>query len=194
MEERTVLQKIGDAVADYAPGISALLLASGVGAPAAAGVAAAGAIGRAFGCGSDAKPEEILAAVSADPEIHLKAMTAENEFLLKKRDQDIEEIKTYLADVANAREREVKIVQATGKRDYSQEILGWVIVAGFFIVLGMRMFITIPPTQLENIGMLIGALISAFTTVVSYKYGSSQGSANKTAAINAIMEKKGGNG
>ena len=96
----------------------------------------------------------------------------------------------YLADVSNARDREVKIVQATGKRDWNQELLGWIITAGFFLVLGVRMFITIPPDQLENVGMLIGALIVAFTTVVTYKYGSSKGSADKTAQINSMLEKK----
>jgi hypothetical protein len=192
MEERTILQKIGDAVVDFAPGIATVLAATGVGAPVAAAVGAVGALGRAFGLGSQATPEEVLSAISADPEIRLKAQIAENDFLLKKRDQDIEEIKTYLADVVNAREREVKIVQATGKRDVSQELLGWIIVAGFFAVLIIRMSIRIPTDQLENVGMLTGALIVAFTTVVAYKYGSSQGSVNKSATINSMMEKKGG--
>lgn len=186
MDWKDIAGKVGE----WAPAIGAAL------APATGGTSlliggAMGALTKALGLSPDAKPEDILNAFNTDPEARLKAQIAENEFLLKKRDQDIEEIKVYLGDVPNARDREVKIIQATGKRDYSQEALGWIITAGFFTVLVMRMFIRIPPDQLENVGMLIGALIVAFTTVVQYKYGSSKGSADKTAQINAMMEKKG---
>lgn len=187
MDWKDIAGKVGE----WAPAIGAVL------APATGGTSvliggAVGALTKALGLSPDAKPEDILNAFIVDPEARLKAQIADNGFLLAQRGQDIEELKARLGDVQNARDREVKIVQATGKRDYSQEILGWVITVGFFTVLVMRMFIRIPPDQLENVGMLIGALIVAFTTVVAYKYGSSQGSANKTAAINFMMEKKGG--
>ncbi|MCX5818992.1 MAG: 3TM-type holin [Deltaproteobacteria bacterium] len=94
MEEKSIFQKIGDVFADYAPGLSKVLAVTGVGIPAAAGVAALGSIAKAFGLGSDAKPEEILDAVSADPEIKLKAMIAENNFKLHMREIEFQEFKT----------------------------------------------------------------------------------------------------
>lgn len=184
MDWKDIAAKVGE----WAPAIGAAL------APVTGGTSllvggAVGALTKALGLAPNAKPEEVLNALNSDPESRLKAQIAENDFLLKQRDQDLEELKTYLLDVQSARAREVSIVQATGKRDYSQEILGWIITTGFFGVLFLRMFVTIPTTQLENLGMLIGALISAFTTVVQYRYGSSKGSESKSATIDAMLGK-----
>lgn len=196
MDERTILQKIGDAVADYAPGVSALLLASGIGAPAAAGVAAVGALGRAFGCGSAAKPEEVLAAISADPEIRLKAMIAENNFQLAQRGQDIEELKTHLQDVQDARRRQTESEKNTGKRDINQYALAWLLVIGFFVLTGSLLYFSYNGKPIVDstgvLFMLLGALSAAFGGVIQYFFGSSAGSAAKSATINSMAEKKGG--
>jgi roadblock/LC7 domain-containing protein len=94
-EEKSIFQKIGDAVADYAPGLAkALMLVPGVGIPAAAGVAAIGSIAKAFGLGDDATPEEVLKAVTVDPEISLKAQIADNDFKLKMKEIEFQEYKT----------------------------------------------------------------------------------------------------
>ena len=53
-------------------------------------------------------------------------------------------------------------------------ILGGVIVVGFFSVVGIKLYFHYD-VQLE-----IGALIGSFASVVSYFYGSSKGSADKT--------------
>jgi len=59
--------------------------------------------------------------------------------------------------------------------------LGALIAIGFFAV----MLYLIYSGKYENAVMLIiGALIGAFTTVVSYFFGSSKGSADKTELIN----------
>ena len=58
--------------------------------------------------------------------------------------------------------------------------LGALIAIGFFAV----MLYLIYSGKYENAVMLIiGALIGAFTTVVSYFFGSSKGSADKTEAL-----------
>lgn len=92
-DEKSIFQKIGDAIADYAPGLAGVLTATGIGAPAAVAVGAVGALAKAFGLGSDATPEAVLSAVTTDPQAALKAMIANQEFELKKRDQDIEVLK-----------------------------------------------------------------------------------------------------
>jgi hypothetical protein len=187
--EDNILKKIGDGIVDYAPTIAGFLNATGIGAPAGLALTAISSLGKAFGLGSNPTPDALHAAIAADPQAASKAMIAEQDFILQQRGQDIEELKINLADVQSARDREVKITQVTGKKDLSMEVLGWIIVVGFFTILVVRMFVTIPPTQVENVGMMIGALIGAFTTVVGYKYGSSKGSADKSAAMAAMLDK-----
>jgi hypothetical protein len=157
-----------------------------------AGTAVGGVVKLAASALGVAPTEEAIAAeIERNPEAVLKLRELEMTHKVEMEKLAIAAETARLADVQDARKREVAIVQATGKRDWSQEILGWIIVTGFFAVLGIRMFVTIPVNQLENVGMLIGALITAFTTVVAYRYGSSKGSADRAAQISALMEKKG---
>ena len=193
MTERSVFQKIGDAVADFAPGIATILTATGVGAPVGAAIGAVGALSRAFGLGSASKPEDILQAISADPEIRLKAMIADQDFKLKMREQDLEEIKAQLVDVQSARSRQVEGEKATGKRDANLYILAWTIILGFFILMGFLLKWPVPEDQNGVVFMLFGALATGFGQVLAYFFGSSKGSQDKTE-IMGQMRKQIGNG
>jgi hypothetical protein len=179
-EEKNIYQKIGDAVVDFAPGIAGILAATGVGAPVAAAVGALSALGRAFGLGSSAKPEEVLSVISVDPEIRLKAMIAENDFKAEMGRQDLEKIKAVLADVQSARVMKIETTKTNGKGDFIGGLLDLVIVSGFFVTLLGYMFVDIPVGQEGNVGLLVGALIGAFTTVISFYRGTSLGSVKKT--------------
>lgn len=55
--------------------------------------------------------------------------------------------------------------------------LGAIVVIGFFITL---IFMISKEKYVSEVNMIVGALIGAFITVVSYFYGSSKGSADKT--------------
>jgi xanthine/uracil permease len=59
-------------------------------------------------------------------------------------------------------------------------ILAVVIVVGFFVLLGLLIFKEIPPQNKDLLNIVIGTLLAAFMSVVSYWYGSSKGSADKT--------------
>ena len=192
-DERSVFQKIGDAVADFAPGIATILTATGVGAPVGTAIGAVGALSRAFGLGSASKPEDILQAISADPEIRLKAMIADQDFKLKMREQDLEEIKAQLVDVQSARSRQVEGEKATGKRDANLYILAWTIILGFFILMGFLLKWPVPEDQNGVVFMLFGALATGFGQVLAYFFGSSKGSQDKTE-IMGQMRKQIGNG
>lgn len=190
-DEKSIFQKIGDAVADFAPGMAAVLTATGVGAPVGAAISAVGALSRAFGLGSASKPEDVLQAISADPEIRLKAMVADNDFKLKLRDQDIEEMKVQLADVQSARSRQVESEKATEKRDYNLYILAWTVIIGFFALMGFLLKIPVPQDQSGVIFMLFGSLSSAFGAVIGYFFGSSKSSADKNEQIGQLRKQIG---
>jgi hypothetical protein len=181
-DDKSIFQKIGDAVADYAPGIATALslVLPGVSIIPAGAIGAVGALARAFGLGSDAKPEDILKAVSADPEIRLKAMVADNDFKLKQRDQDIEELKAHLADIQSARARQIEHEKATGKSDINIYVLAWTIVIGFFALMGFLLYVPVPQDQSGVIFMLFGTLATGFGSVLQYFFGSSKGSDSKT--------------
>ena len=190
-EEKTIWQKIGNAVVDFAPGIATVLAATGVGAPAAAAVGAVGALGRALGLGSSAKPEEVLQAISVDPEIRLKAVIADNDFKAEMGRQEIEWLKAELADVQSARMRQVESEKATGRRDTNLYVLAWTIIVGFFGLMGILLFAVIPDDSTGVIFMLFGALAAGFGQVLQYFFGSSKGSADKSMELATIAAKKG---
>lgn len=87
------LRKIGDMVVDAAPGIAGILAATGVGTPVAGAVAALGALGRAFGLGDGAKPEDIEKAIQQDPQAALKLRLAELDYNVLMRKLDIDQLR-----------------------------------------------------------------------------------------------------
>jgi hypothetical protein len=194
MDDRTIFQKIGDAVVDFAPGIATVLAATGVGAPIAAAVGAVGALGRSFGLGSSAKPEDVLTAISADPELRLKAMIAENDFKVEMGKQELEAMKAQLADVQSARTRQVESEKASGRRDYSLYVLAWTIIGGYFLLMGGLLYFSYQGRPISDqtgvLFMLFGTLSTSFGMVVGYFFGSSKGSADKSMELANIAAKK----
>lgn len=178
-------KKLGDMAVDAAPAIAGVLAATGVGVPVAGAVAALGALGRAFGLGDNAKPEEIEAAIKADPQAALKLRLAEMDFTLRNRELDIQELREHLQDVQNARDMDTKKTQATGKRDYNLYILAWVNVLGFFAVIVAVILADMPTSEVAKtaVAMLFGALIGGYKDVLGYFFGSSKSSSDKTALL-----------
>jgi drug/metabolite transporter (DMT)-like permease len=73
-------------------------------------------------------------------------------------------------------------------KDLFQYILGGLIVIGFFILLYLLVNAEVPEKNQGLLNLVVGALIGSFATVVSYFYGSSKGSAEKTD----LLQKKAG--
>jgi len=72
-------------------------------------------------------------------------------------------------------------MKAMKAKDIFMYILGALIVIGFFITL---IFLIKAGTFENTLNLVVGALIGAFATVVSYFYGSSKGSSDKTEMMN----------
>lgn len=176
------LIKLGGKILGMAPALAGAIMSPN---PVSVGNAL-GAIKSALGLGADASPSEINAAITGTPEEVLKLAIAENDFRVAMRKADNEELFTRLSDVQNARNAQTEQLRITGIRDISGEIFDWLITAGFFIVLGIRMFVIIPADQTENVGMLLGVLGTAFITVVNFKRGSSQSSRDKDALLKRL--------
>ena len=69
-------------------------------------------------------------------------------------------------------------------KDIFQYVLGSLIVTGFFVLLIVLVYSSVPTENKEILNLVIGALIGNFGAVVSYYYGSSKGSADKTGLLN----------
>lgn len=93
--------------------------------------------------------------------------------------------RAYLVDRQNARQREIEIVKATGKKDINLYVLAWVIMGGFFgTIIGIIVLkLMTPAVSLNNeplLSLLLGSLSTDAGMVVGYFFGSSKGSAEKT--------------
>lgn len=125
--------------------------------------------------GVDNTPEAITAALeNLKPEqiVALKEMEMKHETQLVSIAAELE--RAYLADRQSARQREISIVQATGKKDINLYILAWTVIVGFFLLIWFMTTKTLPPENVGPINQLFGALSAGFGMVLSYFYGSNK--------------------
>ena len=95
-----------------------------------------------------------------------------------------EEFSDLQSPQSPARERR----QATDPQEWYLYALAAVVVIGFF-ALTVTMILTTIPDKSQNIAyMLLGGLVTGFSMVLSYFFGSSAGSAQKTAQITALVK------
>lgn len=160
-------------------GAVAPALATALGGPLAG--AAVSAIGAELLGKGDANESDIAAAVaSGNPDTLLKLKQVDAEFKIRMQDLGIDLEKVNQADRASAREREVQV------KDLTPRLLAGLITAGFFGILGWLIAGGLPESGKEAILVLLGALGTAWTSVVAYYYGSSSGSAQKTELIGKL--------
>ena len=114
---------------------------------------------------SDATPEEKLSL---------------QEFILKQHEAEV-------ADRTSAREREANVLAAGGS-DILQKTIGWSVAISFVgMLLAVTGFVEVDLTgahkDLFNVGF--GAVSAKMTSIVSYYFGSSIGSKQKTKMMNS---------
>jgi len=68
-------------------------------------------------------------------------------------------------------------------------VLAALLVLSILAIVLVLIFVEIPNPNKDMLYMVIGALISAFTAVVSYFFGSSKGSADKTELMSKEIQK-----
>ena len=68
-------------------------------------------------------------------------------------------------------------------KQVAQYILGALVVAGFFSLLIILIYKSVPEGNQDILNLVIGALIGSFTSVVGYYFGSSLGSAEKNEML-----------
>ena len=142
------------------------------------------AIARALGA-ADETPNDIADALDGmqTDEARIKLIEIQTTHEAELQRISLEQLRVQLADVQNARNREVKGTEATGKRDVNLYVLAWVMVAGFFVVIGLLMVIGLPETGDNAVMLLFGSLAASVGQIVNYFFGSSRSSAEKTVLM-----------
>lgn len=193
---------IAGKISAEAPGVGALI---GTISGGPVGAAVGGAAGKAlqmvaslFGISAATMtPQQLDSAIAADPVSGLKLRMAEMdhqqkmaEIALEEEKQEHEETKAYLSDVQSARQREMEIAKAKGT-NFTFYALGWIVTLSFFGALVMVIFkpIAMDTGMRDTINMLLGYLAGNYTTVISYFFGSSKGSMDKSIAMNDTASK-----
>lgn len=187
---------VAGSIAKVAP-----LLGTVLGGPPGAAIGGVVALlANAFGLTKEeTTPEKITALLTTDPTVAIKLAEIEantkielQKLVLQQAQIDLDTYRAELADTSSARQRETAIVQATGKKDYNLYTLSWVIVIGFYGLTGLLVFTPIPQGQNEVVFMLFGGIVSGFSTVLGYFFGSSLSSAVKSRLM-AFKDKVSGN-
>ncbi len=157
-------------------------IATAVGGPLAG--MATRAISEALLGKPDGTEDELLeAAKNATPEQLLALKQAEQNFVIRMRELDVDLERIANQDRNSAREREVK----TG--DHTPKLLAAAVTFGFFGVLFWMIAYGLPENGGEAMLVMLGTLGTAWGAIVSYYFGSSAGSREKTQAMNRIMDK-----
>ena len=123
-------------------------------------------------------PKEALKAItesSASPEEKMQLQ----EFLLKQHALDVE-------DRTSAREREANIIAAGGS-DLLMKTIGWTIAVTFVVMILVATGIIesdLTGDHRDMFNVAFGAVSAKLASIVSYYFGSSQGSKQKTMLMN----------
>ena len=101
-------------------------------------------------------------------------------------------LEAYEAEVADrvaARHREAAVA-ASGGSDVLFKTIGWSIAAAFIIVVAAAVGLWEVPEESQRLfDMGFGAVVAQMTAVVSYYFGSSFGSKQKTDIMNTLSQK-----
>lgn len=132
----------------------------------------------------DGSPDEIAAALgNASPEqlAKLREIDANFKTTMKKLDIDLAQIDA--SDRDSARNREVQT------KDKTPTVLAGIVCFGFFGTLVGLMLYGLPQKGQDALLIMLGALGSAFTAIVSYYFGSSSSSRAKDQIIDQMVKK-----
>lgn len=177
--------QVVNAIKGVAPIIGSLFGPAGttVGALASAGI---GVVATALGV--EPTQDAITAAISADPLLLEKLKEFEMNHKVEMEKLAIQRLSLEITENQNARDRQIKHEQITGKSDLNLYVLAWVVIGGFFgtIIAIILLKIFFPMISLANdpmLSLLLGSLSTDAGMVVGYFFGSSRSSQSKDEKI-----------
>jgi hypothetical protein len=135
--------------------------------------------------------EQVLAeAQSKDPDIMVKLKQLDQEFQVQMAQlginnaQHMEDLAA--ADRANARGRELGVKDKTPMRLAYAVVILTTLAEGYLLIWGLKG--PVDPSYAVILGRVLGTLDAALMTVLTYYFGSSAGSADKTTTIQNMAQ------
>ena len=130
----------------------------------------------------DGSEEELAQALlHPNPETMLALKKAEQDFVVQLKELDIKEEEVHQKDRDSARQRDIQTKDGINKG------LALMFTLGFFAVLYAYMTMIIPDQAAQPLNLMLGALTAGLLKILDYYFGSSKGSADKTAML-AVKE------
>lgn len=163
-------------LAQFAPGIIKLLTGSDK-----AGDVAQAVVGVAQAVTGAPTPEAALEQIKADPNKVL-------EFQQAMAAQQMEMERAYLADVQNARARDIAIVQATGRNTRANVLAAG---AGFIVIVCLAVVVWqsgMDDYVKATISLILGRALGWIEQVMSFEYGLTRESAKKDDTIKNLTK------
>lgn len=158
-------------------------IASAVGGPLA-GIAVRTISDALLGKPDGTEAELVQAALGATPEQLLALKKAEQDFVIQMRELDIDLERIGNQDRDSARNREIKLKDATPK------VLAAAVTFGYFGVLFWMLRYGLPTTGgSEAMLVMLGTLGTAWGAIVAYYFGSSAGSRDKNDTISKMTRR-----
>ena len=136
-------------------------------------------------------PEAAAAALAADPakaaDLKVALARIAADAAAADRQEELDEMKAQLADVAGARQQTVDLAKAGSSIAWAAPVVSTVVSVGFFAVIGLLAFapVSTDPGRAAMLNTLVGVLATGFASVLGYWLGSSAGSARKTELLQA---------
>lgn len=157
---------------------TAPVLAGALGGPVGAVASAAGSLLASF-LGEEPEPEAVAKALQ-DPATMLRLRELEAQERARLLEWQAKQVEMDLANVRDARRREVELAKAGHGAAWSTTAVALVVTLGFFAML--RSVLDQDEVS-EAALLLLGSLGTAFGAVINYYLGSSLGSAQKNRMI-----------
>jgi len=121
-----------------------------------------------------------------------KALTGNPEMAMKLKELDLEYAKMHAQDRDSARKAYAQVAtseHATKLDKVVVPVLALGVVGLAFTLIGVLMFVNTPTDQQQIIIFALGFITSAAGQVLSFYFGSSQGSKDKTEEIKGMLKK-----
>ena len=121
----------------------------------------------------------------------MKAITNDPEAEAKIKQLEHDKFKAILADKANARDREARVVESQNAPLINKIVtpaLALGVTGLSFVLFAVLIFVEVKPEAKDILIYILGVLSAAVTQILSYYFGSSIGSKDKDDQLRAVVK------
>jgi energy-converting hydrogenase Eha subunit A len=118
-------------------------------------------------------------------------LSAHPEHMVKLQEIDLEKIKAHYAEMDSARQREIAVASSANVPMLNKlvtPLLALGVTALSFVLFAILIFVDVKPEAKDILIYILGVLSAAVTQILSYYFGSSQGSKDKDDQKKGILK------